>query len=92
MLESRRAARIMQKTATNGKSKKTIPIVAPKLRCFTVARSDGAMLSETMMNSLEKLFDQRKACVHWSYHSPMCKWLKDCRTEVERKAEFLFFA
>jgi hypothetical protein len=90
MLECCRAARIMQKTATNGKSKKTIPIVAPKLRCFTVARSDGAMLSETMMNSLEKLFDQRKACVHWSYHSPMCEWLKESEQKQTGKLSFYF--
>ncbi|KAK9897179.1 hypothetical protein P389DRAFT_194810 [Cystobasidium minutum MCA 4210] len=66
-----------KKTATNGKSKKSIPVVAPKLRCFTISRSDGAMLSESMMRGLDKVLEQRKACVHWSYHSPMAVWRPD---------------
>jgi hypothetical protein len=63
--------RFVQKTVTNGKRKKLVPLVAPKLRCFTASRSDGAMLAEDLMNELDKLLEKRKACVHWSYHSPM---------------------
>ena len=54
------------KTAAGGPNK-SIPLLMPKLRCFTLAVREGLSYPEAARQDLRAILRQRKACLHWTY-------------------------
>ena len=61
----------------SGALPKTIPLLMPKLRCFTFACRGGVPHPESARRDLNDILRQRKACLHWSYvgrNGPAAVW------------------